>query len=67
METTWRGNLIGMMYSASPRVTRKELADKIGLKKSYITMILNGHRNPPGAEELLTGAFREIMAERGAQ
>ena len=62
METTWRGKLIGRMHDA--KVTRKDLADHLHLGKTYITMILNGYRNPPGAEEILTGAFLEIIADR---
>lgn len=58
----WSGNLIGRMHNAN--VTRQDLADKLELNKSYISMILNGQRNPKNAKEQLTNAFEEIVRER---
>lgn len=58
----WSGALIGKMHNAN--VTRQDLADKLGLNKSYISMILNGQRNPKNAKEQLNNAFDEIVRER---
>ena len=62
MAQKWTGSLIGKMHNA--KVTRQDLADKLGLNKSYISMILNGQRNPKNAKEQLTNAFEEIVRER---
>lgn len=62
MTQKWTGTLIGKMHNAN--ITRKDLADKLGVGKPYVTMILNGQRNPKNAKELLTTAFEEIVKER---
>lgn len=63
--TLWTGVLIGKMHNA--HVSRKDLADKLGVGKAYITMILNGQRNPKNAKEMLTSAFDEIAKEKEAK
>ena len=62
MREAWTGELLGKMHVS--RVSRKDLSDKLGVGKSYITMILNGERNPAGAQERLEKAFEEIVSER---
>lgn len=57
----WTGNLIGAMHNA--KITRKDIADELGVSKAYVTMILNGARNPPKARERLEAAF-ETVKER---
>jgi transcriptional regulator with XRE-family HTH domain len=58
----WTGNLIGRMHNAD--VTYDELAKEAGCTKSYISMILNGRRNPEGARERLESAFDAIVSRR---
>lgn len=41
------------------RITGLQLAEKLGVTNRYVSMVLNGHRDPPGAE----GRFREAVAE----
>lgn len=62
MPQPWTGELIGRMHNAG--VTYEELAKEIGVGKSYISMLLNSKRNPPGAEERLNHAFDAILEKR---
>lgn len=62
MPQPWTGELIGRMHNAG--VTYEELAKEIGVGKSYISMLLNSKRNPPGAEERLNRAFVAILRKR---
>lgn len=58
----WRGVLIGRMHNY--KVTQIDLANKLGLRRDYVSSVLNGKRNPPGAEERYNKAFVEILNER---
>lgn len=62
MPETWTGNLIGEMHNH--KVTYDDLANELGCGKAYISMILNGKRNPQGAEERLTAAFHKVVEKR---
>lgn len=46
MPEAWTGNLIGKMHNKG--ITYDDLAEEMGVTKSYISMILNGKRKPPG-------------------
>lgn len=58
----WTGKLVGQMHNN--RVTRQELADEIGVTKQYVVMILNGHRSPRGAREMLEVAYKNVLEKR---
>lgn len=60
MPEKWTGELIGKMHNA--RITYDELAAEMGVTKSYISMILNGTRNPDGAQQRLEAAFDAVVA-----
>ena len=62
MPEKWTGELIGKLHNA--QVTYDELAEELGVRKSYISMILNGHRKPEGARERLNSAFRAVLEKR---
>lgn len=62
MPEEWTGTLIGKMHNSN--VTRVQLANQLGIKKPYITMILNGSRKPKGAQERLEQALSEIIQSR---
>lgn len=61
MKEEWTGELIGKMHNKD--ITLDDLAEELGVGKSYVSMILNGKRNPSGARERLYSAFEKI-AER---
>ena len=57
MPAQWTADLIGEMHLA--RVSKKQLAEHLGVTPEYVSMVLNGHREPNGA----VGRFREALAQ----
>lgn len=62
MKEKWTGDLIGRMHNEE--VTIEELGNEVGWVKGYVSMILNGQRNPMGAKEKLEAAFNAIVERR---
>ena len=58
----WIGDIVGRMHINS--ITQIELANKMNVTNDYISMILNGKRNPKGAKGRINTAIDEIIAER---
>ena len=65
MPEKWTGRLIGRMHNE--RVTYDDLADELGVGKPYVSMILNGKRNPPGIQEKMEAAFNRIVQRKKLQ
>lgn len=55
MNKKWTGNLVGLMHDN--KITKTMLAVELGVTREYVSMILNGHREPDGA----SGRFREAV------
>ena len=55
MPEKWTGALIGKMHNS--KITYDEVAAELGVTKCYISMILNGKRNPPGASSFSRSRF----------
>lgn len=64
MPKEWTGELVGLMHAA--KVTGIQLSEHMGITNRYVSMILNGKRHPPGAEQRFRLALAEILAERQA-
>ena len=62
MPEEWTGQLLGRMHNA--RVTRKEIADEMGVARPYISMILSGKRNPRRGRERMEAAMEAILKRR---
>ena len=62
MPKEWTGNLVGLMHNN--RISNSQLAKELGVTDRYVSMVLNGHREPPGAEDRFTAAVRKIIDER---
>lgn len=58
----WTGRLIGKMHNE--KVTYEDIAAEIGTTKAYVSMILNGRRNPANARERLEAAVDAIVQRR---
>ena len=58
----WTGNLIGKMHNKG--ITYDDLAEEMGVTKSYISMILNGKRKPPGIRGRMDAAVNNIIQHR---
>lgn len=59
MLAQWIGEIVGQMHSS--KVSKAQLAEHMGVSREYVSMILNGHRCPAGAEERLRSAVRELV------
>ena len=64
MPESWTGEVVGKMHNH--RITNDDIAAKLGYTKAYISMILNGKREPKEAEIKMRSALAEIIAERRA-
>lgn len=62
MPEAWTGNLIGKMHNKG--ITYDDLAEEMGVTKSYISMILNGKRKPPGIRVRMDTAVNTIVQRR---
>ena len=58
----WTGNLVGLMHNK--RITNIQLAEKLGVTDRYVSMVLNGHREPDGAEQRFRAAVDELIREQ---
>ena len=63
----WTGNLVAEMHLSG--VTAKELAAEVGWNPKYLSAVLNGRREPKGAEYKLCAALLrlEIKKDRRAK
>lgn len=61
MPKKWTGDLVGLMHTH--KITFQALADKLGVTNRYVSMVLNGHRDPPGAEKKFRLAVTELISD----
>ena len=61
MPKKWTGDLVGLMHNH--KITIQMLADKLGVTNRYASMVLNGHREPAGAEERFRAAVDDLIAD----
>lgn len=64
MLAQWICDLVGQMHKH--RVPQKRLAEHLGVTPEYVSMVLNGHREPAKAEEKFCKAVEELIAEMDA-
>lgn len=60
MLAQWTSDLVGKMHKY--KISKGQLADHMGISREYVSMVLNGHREPTGAEEKFGKAVDEIIA-----
>lgn len=65
MPAQWTGKLIGEMHLLG--VTSKELAVEVGWHPKYLSVVLNGHKEPKGAEDKLRAALSRLEARGSSQ
>ena len=61
MPAKWTADLLGEMHLAG--VTAKQLAAEVGWHPKYLSVVLNGHKEPKGAEEKLKAALNRIIGQ----
>jgi transcriptional regulator with XRE-family HTH domain len=62
MPENWTGMLVGEMHVN--RISKRELAEQLGYTPEYVSMVLNGHRNPNGAESEFAKALDELIKQK---
>ena len=60
MLAQWIADLVGKMHKF--KITRTRLAEELGVTREYVSMVLNGHREPAGAKDKFRRAVDEIVA-----
>lgn len=59
MPAQWTADIVGEMHKN--RIAKKQLAECLCVTPEYVSMILNGHREPEGAEQRFRMALDEII------
>lgn len=62
MPAQWTADLLGEMHLAG--VTAKQLAAEAGWHEKYLSVVLNGHREPKNAEATLRAALERLIAKQ---
>lgn len=60
MLAQWIGDLVGQMHQW--KITKKQLAEVLGVTPEYVSMVLNGHREPVDAEEKFRRAVESLIS-----
>lgn len=60
MPAKWTADLLGEMHLAG--VTAKDLAGEAGWNPKYLSAVLNGHKEPKGAEDKLRAALNRLRS-----
>lgn len=59
MLAQWICDLVGKMHKW--KISKKMLAEHLGVTPEYVSMILNGHREPAGAEKKFRAAVDALI------
>ena len=58
----WTGEVVKLMHMN--RVSRKALADAMDVSAEWVTMVLNGTREPEGAQAKFEAALEKILENK---
>ncbi len=62
MPAQWTGDVLAKMHIE--KITSKRLAEHLGYSKEYVSMVLNGKREPKNAEQIFRKGLDELMATK---
>ena len=62
MTKKWTGNLVGLMHDH--KISKTDLAAEIGVSREYVSMVLNEHRKPAGAQEQFEAAVARLIKKQ---
>jgi nitroimidazol reductase NimA-like FMN-containing flavoprotein (pyridoxamine 5'-phosphate oxidase superfamily) len=63
MPEQWTAEIIGKMHLNC--ITAKELSAQLGYNPKYVSAVMNGHREPKGAEQRFNAALDELITAKG--
>ena len=59
MLAQWIGDFVGRMHRHRVKIT--QIAQEMGVTREYLSMILNGHREPMGIAERMNEALNSVI------
>ncbi len=59
MLAQWIGDFVGRMHRH--KVTITQLSQEMGVTREYLSLILNGHREPMGIEKRMNDALDRVI------
>ena len=62
MPAQWTADVIGEMHLK--HITKRQLASYIGVTPEYVSMVLNGHREPLNAEQKFRDAVNCLVNQQ---
>ena len=62
MPEKWTGDVVKKMHLQG--ITQDDIAEEMGVTKSYVCAILNGRRKPPDAKARIKDALDRIIERR---
>lgn len=65
MLAQWIGDFVGRMHRH--RVTITQIAQEMGVTREYLSLILNGHREPPGIEKRMSDALDSVIEKNSTE
>lgn len=65
MLAQWIGDFVGRMHRH--RVTITQIAQEMGVTREYLSLILNGHREPPGIEKRMNDALDSVIEKNSTE
>lgn len=65
MPAQWTAEIIGTMHLQ--KISQVQLAKFLDCTPEYVSIVLNGKRNPKGAEARFRAALEALIAERSGQ
>ena len=64
MPAQWTADVVGKMHLL--RISKRQIAEQMGVTPEYVSMVLNGHRDPEGAEGRFLEALTRLVEKRDA-
>lgn len=64
MPAQWTGEVVSKMHIFE--VTKQQLAAELGVTPAYVGMVLNGRREPKGAEQQMKSALECLITRKTA-
>ena len=64
MAENWTGEIVASLHIH--KIKQSELAQEMGMTIQYVSMVLNGSRDPKGMKERMESAINAIVERRKA-
>jgi transcriptional regulator with XRE-family HTH domain len=65
MLAQWIGDFVGRMHRHRVKIT--QIAQEMGVTREYLSMILNGHREPLGIAERMNEALDNVIKKANVE